>query len=363
MRVLIDTSPLENANQGRGVGAYTRELVAALRELPKADSPLIIQTTSELGSSILDPAAHFDLVHFPFFDLFFPTLKVPKGVPTIVTIHDTIPLIFPAHYPVGVRGRWHHAQQRWQLHKVAAVLTDSQCSARDITRHLHVPAHKVHVTLLAPPTQLQPISEYLAHKQAEMLKLPDKYAVYVGDINYNKNLPNLLLALTQMPADFHLCVVSQAFTNTAIPEGKELAKIMAENGLRDRVHVITVPTGDWEAMAAVLQRSRCLIQPSRYEGFGLPVLEAMKVGAIVVSSNAGSLPEVAGAAAISVKPNLAGLVEGLQTALHLRGEEREDRVRLGQAWAMQFTWTKTAQTTYDVYQSIVKRHQAQQGQV
>ncbi len=352
MRVLLDTTPLTNGNSGRGVGTYTRELLSALRSVKSAE-PVVIQATHELGTQVLDPAKHFEVVHYPYFDLFFETLPKLKGVARIVTVHDVIPLVFPSAYPSGIRGGLRFLKQKFRLKSVDAIITDSMCSKRDIVKHLGINEHRVHVVPLAASPLLQPQTEYYQEKYTQELELPEKYIVYVGDINYNKNLPTLLLALTGLP-DVHLVVVSRTFRNTAIPEGKRLAEIIRENDLEERVHVLDVPSDKPEVLSAVISQARALVQPSLYEGFGLPVLEAMQVGAVVVSSNGGSLPEVAGEAAIMVEPTIIGLQEGIQEAWSLRGEERQKRVQAGLDQAAKFSWQKTAQQTLAVYEHVLQ---------
>lgn len=352
MRVLLDTTPLLNGNSGRGVGTYTRELLQSLREVPSS-SPVIVQATHELGSTVSEPQKHFDVVHYPYFDLFFETLPSLKGVARVVTVHDVIPLVFADHYPPGLRGKWRFLQQKRRLKDVDAIITDSQCSKNDIVSYLGIREHKVHVVPLAASPKLQPQTEYYQEKNTQELDLPEKYIVYVGDINYNKNLPTLLLALTELP-DVHLVVVSRTFTNTSIPEGKILAHMIDENDLEDRVHVVEIPSDQPEVLAAVMAKSRALVQPSLYEGFGLPVLEAMQVGSVVVSSNGGSLPEVTGSAAIMVEPTIIGLQEGIKEAWSLRGEERQKRIDAGLEQAARFSWEKTAKLTLAVYEQVLQ---------
>lgn len=350
MRILLDTSPLQNANSGRGVGTYTRELLSAFQQAT-FDEEFLVDATHELSEK--PQYSRYSLIHYPYFDLFFSTLPKPGKVPVVVTIHDVIPLIFPEHYQPGVRGKLRFHLQKQKLQGVKAVITDSQISKRDIVRHLSVPEERVHVVPLAASSRLQPQSEYFQEKLTQAFRLPEKYVVYVGDINYNKNLPALLLSLTALP-DVHLVVVSKTFKNVSIPEGKQLAEIVRENSLSERVHVIDIPTDEPDTLAAVLAGSRALIQPSLYEGFGLPVLEAMQVGAVVVSTTGGSLPEVAGEAALLVEPTLAGLQAGIEEAWSLRGEERRQRIEAGMAWAQRFRWEHTARQTYEVYRTVLR---------
>lgn len=354
MKVLLETSPLQNAHSGRGIGAYTRQLLRALRELASAQYPLVLQATHELSGPVVAPERDFDLIHYPYFDLFFHTLPAQHALPFVVTVHDVIPLLFPKHYPKGIKGTWRFWQQKRALQHAAMVITDSVASKRGIERHLGIPASRIRVVPLAGNPDLKELSESQSRRYVTDLQLPDKYVVYVGDINYNKNLPTLLLALTQLPSDLHLCVISRTFSNTAIPEGQQLAQIIRDNNLSERVHLLDIPGDKLSLFSAVLQQSVALVQPSLWEGFGLPVLEAMQAGTVVVSSQAGSLPEVTGDAAIVVEPTLIGLVKGIEQALKLRGEKRRDLLEAGRQQAARFRWQATAQQTYRVYQEVLE---------
>ncbi|MCD8484637.1 glycosyltransferase family 4 protein [Candidatus Woesebacteria bacterium] len=360
MQVLLNTEPLQNANSTRGVGTYTRELLQSLRELADLPEPLVVHATHELaefGTQVTKDADGIDVIHYPFFDLFFSTLPARSKTPVVVTVHDVIPLVFPEEYKPGLKGQWRFQGQKKRLQGVDAIITDSEASRADIIEHLDISSHKVHVVPLAAGQSLQPVSDYYAQKYTEELKLPAKYILYVGDINYNKNLPTLLLALTQIPEDIHLCVVSQTFRNTTIPEGQQLAEIIKANDLESRVHVLDIPKGDDEKLAAVISKARCLIQPSLYEGFGLPVLEALQVGTVVVSADTSSLPEVVGDAAILVDPTITGLADGIQQAVALRGTDRQDMIERGFMRANMFSWSKTARATYDIYRQVVQENQ------
>lgn len=351
MNVLLDTSPLLNQNRIRGVGTYTEELLAALQELNITPEPFIVHASHEASWK---NGSEFDLIHYPYFDLFFATLPRKKNQPVVVTVHDVIPLIFPEHYPVGLKGRLRFWQQKHRLDSADAVITDSECSKKDIVTYLGISEAKIFVVPLAARRGLVAPSEYLQQKVKQELDLPQKFGLYIGDINYNKNLPTLLLALTQLPDDIHLCVVSATFHNKSIPEGKILAEIIRDNSLSDRVHVLSVPKEATDTLSAVIALSKCLVQPSLYEGFGLPVLEAMQVGTVVVSSNGGSLPEVVGEAAIVVDPTITGLADGISKAVALRGEDRERWVKAGRQRAEMFSWRRTAELTYAVYEMVLR---------
>ena len=135
MKVAIDVSPLKNANRYRGVGIYTQQLVKSLQSLNISNfSCQLIEDKTMVKDS--------DLIHYPFFDLFFLTLPLKKEKPTVVTIHDVIPLVFSEHYPVGLRGAFKFQIQKNSLKNVRAVITDSENSKKDIFKYLNYPKEK-----------------------------------------------------------------------------------------------------------------------------------------------------------------------------------------------------------------------------
>jgi len=135
MKVAINTSPLRNENRYRGIGIYTEQLVKSLGLLSASD---FFCRLVEDKTIIEDD----DLIHYPFFDPFFLTLPLKKAKPTVVTIHDVIPLIFPEHYPPGIKGSLKFQIQKFSLKSVKAVITDSENSKRDIVKYLNYPQEK-----------------------------------------------------------------------------------------------------------------------------------------------------------------------------------------------------------------------------
>ncbi|KKW40677.1 MAG: mannosyltransferase B-like protein, partial [Candidatus Peregrinibacteria bacterium GW2011_GWA2_54_9] len=166
----------ETHSVGRGVGFYAQFLKEALSHLPS------VELTRK------NP----DIVHYPYFDLFYPTLPFIKKIPSIVTIHDLIPLVFPKLYPKGIRAMMALFWQRIALGNVSAIVTDSLASKRDIVKLFNVNPKKVFVTPLSvdPVFQEEPTPKQIAHVKAKY-DLPEKFVLYVGGINPNKNLVRL----------------------------------------------------------------------------------------------------------------------------------------------------------------------------
>ena len=162
--VLMDTLPLGTGHAARGIGSYTRNLLEQLEDTR--------DITILRSSSITDSSNKPDIIHYPFFDLFFNTLPLIKTAKTVVTIHDVIPLIYPEYYKPGLKGKLRFQLQKLSLKTVAAVLTDSEHSKKDIISYLGVPEDKIHVVYLAANPELEPVSEYAVTKLRKKYSLP-----------------------------------------------------------------------------------------------------------------------------------------------------------------------------------------------
>ncbi|NCS97954.1 MAG: glycosyltransferase family 4 protein [Candidatus Pacebacteria bacterium] len=344
LTVLIDTLPLGTGHAARGIGSYTRNL---LHELEEFNDISVVKSSAE------DQPKHIDVVHYPFFDLFFDTLSVIRKVKTVVTIHDVIPLIFPEFYPAGVKGKLRFNKQKLALKFVSAVITDSESSKKDIIKHLGVPESKIHVIYLASNPSLEPQSEYAIAKVRKKYALPKQYVLYVGDINYNKNIPQLIKTLKFLPESIHLVCVGKNFTPEPIPEWKWVEQQLALSNVGERVHFLTdVLVDATDELSALYSGAIAYIQPSLYEGFGLPLLEAMKCRVPVISSNTSSLTEVAGDHALLVEPTAEAFAQAVLSINEWSKSKRERWVASASSWQKTFTWKKTAQETKKVYEQV-----------
>lgn len=344
MNILIETSPLKNQNAIRGVGRYTLELVAALRALGSEHSFY----TSE------DKPKKIDIVHYPYFDLFFSTLPLVKKRKTIVTIHDVTPLVFARHYPAGVKGTLRYIHQRIALKSISHIITDSHCSKRDIIDHLKIRTDKITPIPLAASSEFVKKSQSAIEDIRKKYNVPKNYVLYVGDINYNKNLPFLISVVAKIP-DITLVLVGKSVKNTTIQEGKVIAQAIEKAGSGKYVRLLD-DVGSVQDLACLYSGARVYIQPSLYEGFGLPVIEAMRCKTPVVSSCGGSLAEVVGDAGIQFYPRDAkGCEDAIRKVLRMSDDERNRMVRKAYEYSEQFSWERTASETLSVYEHVYKK--------
>ncbi len=353
MRIAISTLPLTTGHKDRGIGTYTRELVEALKSVKSKHSFSFFSKDSEIPKNA-------DVVHYPFFDPFFLTLPVFRGKPTVVTVHDLIPIVFPEHFPRGIRGEVKWQVQRKNLTGVTHVITDSECSKRDIVRFVGLDDAKITVVPLAPPASMTPMRD--PTKLAAIMEryhLPHHFAMYVGDVNWNKNIIGLLhawqrvTARRNLPEGAKLILVGKAFKQEGLLEAEAIERTIQELRIGDSVHRVGyVPDED---LRGLYMLSHACVFPSLYEGFGLPILEAMSCGGIVVSSSAASLSEVAGPAVIVNPEDPKDIASGILKACQLPTQKREELVDEGIAWAKRFTWPRVARATIAVYEHMAER--------
>ena len=292
-----------------------------------------------------------DLVHYTFFDPFFLTLwsRFHK-TKYVVTVHDLIPLKFPEHFPVGLKGRFRWILQKRALLGASAIITDSACSKNDIAEIVGFPVNNIFVVPLAAGHTT--VNEKMVRMVGTQYKLPERYLLYVGDINWNKNIPGLIRAFAMLNSSkTHLVLVGKAFESSkGTPEYVQISKAITESGKSDFIHMIGfIPS---HHLPAVYRGATLYVQPSWYEGFGFPILEAMEQGTPVASANTGSLPEVGGEYAHYFDPNDSGaMTEPIQELLKNK-EKREKYVVEGKKWARSFSWEKVVEETHAVYEKI-----------
>lgn len=342
IKVGLDITPLANGHARRGVGGYTRMLQTAL------------QTFTDLELHTLPVKEKVDLIHRPYFDLFAPTLPIVKSAPTVVTIHDVIPLLFPRQYPVGIKGRLAFYRQLLSLKTVKAVITDSLASQQDIARYLHVPLKKIYVTYLAANPGLEAQSDEEINRVLQRYDIRQPYVLYVGDINYNKNLPQLIKALKFLPDEIRLVCVGANFKPQDIPEWKAIETQAALSNVSERIVYLTeIASDSLTDLSALYSGAVAYIQPSLAEGFGLPVLEAMQCRTPVICAHNSSLIEVAGSHALMVSPEAENLAEAIKTVMSWSKTHRQEVVREAYKWSQTFSWEKTAQATKAVYEQVL----------
>ena len=366
MRIGFDGTPLQYFRSG--VGTYVEQL---LHHLPLAhpEWEYLLYTNKPVkvnGLPRINPVTGY----FPHSRWLWMQFKLPSIIPKSNLdichfMNNSAPLRCPAPYAITIYdaslflySQYHPRSRllalRLLLPKVArrakAVITISEASRQDLINILRLPPEKVHMIHIAASRDFKPVQdpEQRVHLQ-QKYDLPSRFVLFVGTIEPRKNLLRLIAAFGQTQRDHpdcHLVLVG--------PEGwlmnGALAKETAAADLTGKVHYLgIVPQAD---LPGIYSLATLFAFPSLYEGFGLPLLEAMACGTPVLTSNCSAMPEVSGAAAYLVDPNsVASIAEGLNHLLDSRAR-REWFVEQGLARARQFSWERTAQQTAVIYEQI-----------
>lgn len=352
MIVGFNTLPLKNANKTRGVGVYARNLLQALKLNPNIE-------VKEFEN--IDDLKNVDLVHYPFFDLFFSTLPLKKKFPTVVTIHDVMPLIFRSQHPPGLKGKLNLFRQKFALKTCKQIITVSEVSKKDAATFLKIPKDKIKVIYEAADSEFKVLSDAQKLRVKRKFNLSDTFLLYVGGANYVKNLPFLIKGFYQLKKDpnfinLKLVLVGgvflkkvEGFDHPELKSIKEVNFLINKFNLEEKV--IRVGQLDKDDLVGFYNLATVYIQPSLYEGFGLPVLEAMSCGTSVVSSNGGSLPEVGGGAPVYFDPTESAQFTKILKEV-LQSRSLQDKLsKLGLRQAQKFSWEKAADETIKVYRN------------
>ena len=345
MKVALDITPTIGDHRVRGIGTYTKQLISQFK---KGKWPADFDF---FQNPISPPPA--DLIHYPYFDLFFHTLPIKKPYPTVVTIHDVIPLIFPEHFPKGVKGSINLFLQKRALANVDAIICDSQTSKQDIMTKLSYPKDKIHVVYLAASQNFKKITDrQKLEKLAQKSKLFPKFVLYVGDVNWHKNIEKLLEAVKL--ANVNLVLVGSAFKDEQLIEVIKINRKIKELRLQNKV----IKTGfiKEDDLLALYNLAQVTLLPSFYEGFGLPLLESMACGTPVICSKVASLSEIGDDVATYCDPqDPQDIAAKINFIFNLENQQREEIGKKSQKHAAHFTWGKVASQTIQVYKSVLKK--------
>jgi glycosyltransferase involved in cell wall biosynthesis len=270
------------------------------------------------------------------------------GRPTVLTVHDLIYKLYPGY---------HKRLNYWYLNlamplfcrRATAIIAVSEASKRDIVAQYGTDPAKIHVVYEAAAGHFQPPNAADIARVRQAYDLPERYLLHISTIEPRKNLDRLvdalLVARQQIP---DLALILAGAKGWLYDDF--FARVAAE-GLEQVVRPLGwVPDAD---LPAVIAGAALGVQPSLYEGFGLPILEQMACGQVVAASNSSSHPEVGGQAAAYFDPADTGEMAAVIGRLLLNQDEYLERRQLGLAQAARFSWQRAAQETIAVYDSVI----------
>lgn len=363
-----------------GSGQYTRQLVHHLNRLVSdLDITLIYpQPPGDAGPQQVPPDVRVEVIPIRPGNLakvYFEQVTFPRAcrhvgasiahvpywgsplqapVPLVVTVHDLTTLLIRG-YRRGVGSRLYNALVSASARQANHVITDSLSSKTDIVRHLTIPEANVSPIYLAADPQYRPESDFLVDLAIQRkYDLPDSYVLYLGGYEMHKNVSTLLLAYTYVAQalgpDYPLVLAGKRPRKPS-PRFPDYDDIIGRLDLEANVR--------WAGFVeevdkpAVYRGASSFAFVSRYEGFGLPPLEAMACGVPVVASNGGSLPEVVGDAGFALDPDDERQIGGSIIATVLQKELAAELKEKGLAQVAKFSWEKTATETLLVYDRLV----------
>jgi glycosyltransferase involved in cell wall biosynthesis len=290
-----------------------------------------------------------DVAHVPYFGS-----PLSPTIPTVVTIHDLIPMVL-REYRRSWRVRLYTSLVAAAATRASLILADSEASQRDILQRLGISRDRVRVVYLAPAPHFKPAESW---QQIIDIKkkynLPEDFVLYLGGYDIRKNISALLHAFTWVSGTLHDAfplVLAGKLPNKQSPLFPDPLPIAEELGLTE--YIVTPGWIAEEDIPLLYSAATVFVYPSRYEGFGLPVLEAMACGTPVVTTNAASIPELAGPAAFQIDPNDTKHLAAPIIRLCTEEESRDDLIERGFNQVEKFSWEKTATQTLQAYQDAI----------
>jgi len=346
-KIAIDVSPLNDGNSRRGVGYYTRNLVKALQAEIKINPDFEHYQISLIEDRRLK-IEDYDLIHYPYFDPFKLSLPSQKK-PYIVTCHDLIPRAFKQHFPVGLRGEIKWLIQKHRLQNASYIICPSHSAKYQILDQIKYSTQNIYTTYEAATSNFKKITNL--QKLTEIknkYQLPEKFTFYVGDINWNKNVPNLVKACLKLK---YPLVIAGSSATKKVPNHPWTQDILwLQSQKSSLLHLLGfVPDED---LPLLYNLATIYCQPSYSEGFGLPLVEAMQCGTPVCYSQESCLPEIMDFNGEYFDPYLPGSLESALKELWSNPKLRQKYSTQGLIRAQFFSWKNTALQTLAIYRLV-----------
>ncbi len=369
--IVLDGRPLQGGSRFRGIGTYARELLRGLGESSYRNDIRLLVGARNGALSTEDASLA------PPLDVRIPTMKarlqpladpllmtrilgkvqpslyhsleyaqpLAASCPVVVTVYDLIPFLYPAWYPWLRRERLLALQL---LKRADALISISEATASDLRKHAGVDPAKIHVIPLGVSPRFMPLPQDDAHRILEHLHLGRPFLLAVGTFDPRKRIDLLCQVTNAVRKEFDcdLVIVGQQGNFH-----RKVVDTVHQAGLDGHTHLLGHVSD--EILCALYSATACVVFPSEYEGFGLPVLEALASGSPVAAFATSSLPEIAGPVAIMTEQyDTRGMARSILELLSSPAL-RSERVAAGIAHAGTFTWERTISQTIAVYRSLL----------
>lgn len=375
MRIGIDISQIVH---GTGVSFYTRNLVKALAKIDRKNQYILFGGSLRQKNTLQDFADEIQKInknfsckiitlpptlaeplfnrfhHLPIekfigpVDVFHSSdwIEPPAKSAKVTTIHDFGFMKYPdvAHPKITKTMKRKHELIKKETD---LIITVSQSTKKDTTELLGIPAQKIRVIYEASPEEFKKTTQKEINKVKSIYKIKGDYVISVATLEPRKNLKRIIEAfslLKEKGLKCNLVIVGKFGWGEIKPStiGRRASSIIFTG---------YVPNNELQALYS---GASCLVYPSLYEGFGLPILEAFTCKCPVVTSNVSSMPEIAGKAAVLVNPrNVDDISRGINEAI----KNRNNLIKEGLKQLEKFSWEKTARETLKVYEEAYQIHQ------
>ena len=277
--------------------------------------------------------------------------EIPFGIEktnirSVVTIHDLIFLRYPAFYPWFDR-QLYKIKFKYACRNADRIIAVSQQTKEDIIKFFGIPKSRIEVIYQnCSPIFYSKVSPEDKKRIASAYNLPEKYLLNVGSIEERKNLLLIVKALKNVSADIHLVVAGKETSYI-----REVKQYIAENQLANRVHFLKNVI--FTDLPGIYQQSEIFIYPSKFEGFGIPIIEALHSGIPVIAATGSCLEEAGGPGSLYVNPaDENELADSINYILE-HPEEKQKMITLGSEFVKQFSNQIIAKKLTDLYQNVI----------
>jgi glycosyltransferase involved in cell wall biosynthesis len=359
-----------------GPETYEVQLIRALARIDSADAFFIYSTSRDAAAAIgplpdnftfrvLRPAVRAVAVSITLprwmasdgVDFFHATYAPPPvpNRPFLFTMHCVSNFAHPEFYPTLIRWRL-NALERIGLRRAASILCVSDFVAERLREDLGVAPERTTTIYngVGPEFTAQPADEARA-RIAERFGIESPYVLYVGKLQARKNVVGLIHAFARYRKETG-SAAKLVLAGKRVETSEGISEAIAALGLRGEVvelGYVAPPSADPQSpLPQLYAAARMTVFPSFYEGFGLPVVEAMACGSPVIASNLTSLPEIAGGAALLVNPHSIDEIAAAMARIDGNPEQRGELIERGLVRARRFTWENCARQTLDAYRRL-----------
>ncbi|MBL7204396.1 MAG: glycosyltransferase family 4 protein [Desulfobacteraceae bacterium] len=365
MKIGVDARPL--SYQLTGIGVYLKHLLDEIQKIDHQNDYYLIsngpidydlnnprwsKVAGRLNRKLLSTL--WMQVNVPIiaakmnFDLFWGSrhhlpLLLSPGIKTVVTVHDVVNRLYPGTMALP-NLLVERSLMKLSLKRAGAIIADSRSTAADIKNKLGINTNKIDTIHLGTPVFPREPKRDLEQRNS----IPSKYFLFVGSLDPRKNFERIFKAferLKPLSQGLHLVIVGgEGWKN------KKFLKMIRTHPLKTHIHITGYLLRD--RLVSYYENAICLMFPSLYEGFGLPILEGMSCGTPVITSDTSSMPEIAGDAALLVDPYDIGAIADAMNSLMRDNQLRERLIIRGFERVKQFSWRKSAEQTLRVFNTL-----------